>query len=179
MEISYRDIRVSTDSDMAIKYHQEGTLDDFAGHAIDQFENDAFLPETVGFVSHRFPFLANLNIRDNIILPLEFHRDMSERDAADKVQPYIEHLGIEGILSMRKESVAGYDLLKAMAVRAISMSPELVFFLEPHHFVPLRTFSSFLDTFRLMLGKNANIWIALEEGMNLSWTYDQEVSLDG
>lgn len=179
MEISYRDVSVRTDADVAITYNDTGTLEDFTNHVIDVFESETSLPEQIGFVSSRFPFLSNLNLLENIILPLEFHRDLNEKKAFEKVQNVLDHLGIGEVVYKRKESIPRYDLLKAMAARAMSMAPGLVFFVEPNHFVSLRSFSTFLRDFRDVLDENVHIWVALEEGMKLSWEHDMEVQLDG
>jgi len=179
MEISYRDVSVPTDADVAITYNDTGTIDDFMNHVIGVFEAETSLPEQIGFISPRFPFLSNLNLLENIILPLEFHRDLSEKKAFEKVQNVLDRFGIGEAVHKRKESVPRYDLLKAMTARAVSMAPGLVFFVEPNHFVSLRSFSSFLGEFRDVLDENVHIWVALEEGMKLSWEHDMEVQLDG
>jgi ABC-type lipoprotein export system ATPase subunit len=177
MEIFFNNKRFDTEINMDISYHSGKAMDEFVDVLIDQTGKTEDIPRKIGFVFPGFPMISNLSIIENIVLPLEYHRNLKTGEAVDMMEEYVKQLGIEGILAKRKENIQTSDLLKAMFLRAIALEPETVFFLSPQQFVPLKQFGVMLSLFRSLLRKKTGIWIGLSEGLRLSWDHDLEVSL--
>jgi ABC-type lipoprotein export system ATPase subunit len=178
MVISYKGNSFDTNQDIEIRYHGDEKVKEFADHIISVVRKEGVVPSTIGFVSKYFPFLSNLSIIENIILPLEYHSHMEAGDAVEKVRHYIESLGIERIASNRKENISNIDLYKAMFVRALAMDPSVVFFSDFRYAVTLKEFRSMLMSCRELLLKRTNLWIGVSEGHSIEWEHDMEVTLD-
>ncbi|MEE9524605.1 MAG: hypothetical protein V3V59_07640 [Thermodesulfovibrionales bacterium] len=178
MEISYKGNIFDTGKDIEIQYLDDIDIINFVEALIDSVKVKGELHSLFGFVSRRFPFISNLSIMENIILPLEYHSHMKVADAVEKVRGNVESLDLEDVVSKRKEKVSNADIYKAMFLRATVMDPEVVFICDFKYAVTLKEFKNMLPSFRKMLGPDTKLWIGVSEGHSIEWEHDLEVSLD-
>ncbi|GBD98283.1 hypothetical protein BMS3Abin07_00294 [bacterium BMS3Abin07] len=178
MLISYKEYQFDTHKDIEIAYIRDAEIRNFIEHIMMSLSGKGALPSTVGFVFEYFPFISNLSIIENIILPLEYHEHLNKVEAVDRVSHYINRLGLEGVVLKRKEVVGETDLFKAMFVRALAMNPGLVFIGDFKNSVTIGEFREILPLFREVAGTERNMWVGMSEGRNVKWEHDMEVVLD-
>ncbi|MGE5894080.1 MAG: hypothetical protein ACM34I_08510, partial [bacterium] len=133
---------------------------------------------TIGIVSPRLPFFSNLSIIENIVLPLEYHRNLRTREAVERVWQQVVFFGLQEVIKKRKEAVQRIDLLKAMVLRSLSFDPEVVLFINPHLLGSLGAFETVFRQLMAFAGQGKRFWIAMSEGLRFDWEYEREVSLD-
>jgi ABC-type polar amino acid transport system ATPase subunit len=178
MEISYKGNVFDTTKNIEIQYLDDSDIVDFVEALIESVKEKGELQSLFGFVSRRFPFISNLSIMENIILPLEYHTHMSVEEAVEKIRVHVESLGLENVVSKRKEKVSNEDIYKAMFLRATVMDPEVVFICDFKYAVTLKEFGNMLPLFRRIIGPTTKLWIGVSEGHSIEWEHDLEVSLD-
>ena len=178
MEISYKGNIFDMAKNIEIQYLDDTDIINFVEALIESVKEKGELHSSFGFVSKRFPFISNLSIIENIILPLEYHTHMKVADAVGKVRGHVESLGLESVVSRRKEKVSNVDIYKAMFLRATVMDPEVVFICDFKYAVTLREFKNMLPVFRDILSPDTKMWIGVSEGHSIEWEHDLEVSLD-
>ncbi|MDK2920766.1 MAG: putative transport system ATP-binding protein [Desulfonauticus sp.] len=86
---------------------------------------------SVGVVSAKFPLLSNLEIVENIFLPLMYKRNLSLRQCCEKFYPWLKELDLEKIMWLRKEKLGSEEIFRAMFLRALCTESEVVFFQYP------------------------------------------------
>lgn len=85
----------------------------------------------MGFIFQQGYFLANLNIRDNILLPA-LKAAPHDRDAAiERVDTLLERFGIAGVKTHGITEVSGGQLQRASICRALASEPTVLFADEP------------------------------------------------
>lgn len=178
MEISYKDKIFDTGRDIEIRYRTDAGIWEFTDRIVNVVRERGIIPASIGFVTKNFPFISNLNVIDNIRLPLEYHGTLKPGPALERIFYYIKELGIENIIRERREDIGNSELLRAMFARAASMDPEAVFFYDVRHFVPLVEFADMLHVFREITRHKIKMWIGLGEGLNLKWKHDVKIRLD-
>ncbi len=178
MEISYKGNILDTAKNIEIQYLDDIDIINFVEALIESVKEKGELQSSFGFVSRRFPFISNLSIMENIILPLEYHTHMSVAEAVEKVRVHVESLGLKDVVSKRKEKVSNTDIYKAMFLRATVMDPGVVFICDFKYAVTLKEFKKMLPSFIKILGPETKLWIGISEGHSIEWEHDLEVSLD-
>jgi ABC-type lipoprotein export system ATPase subunit len=178
MEISYKGNIFDTAKNIEIQYLDDIDIINFVEALIESVKEKGELHSSFGFISRRFPFISNLSIMENIILPLEYHTHMNVAEAVEKVRVHVESLGFEDVVSKRKEKVSNADIYKAMFLRSTVMDPEVVFICDFKYAVTLKEFRNMLPSFRKILGSDTKLWIGVSEGHSIEWEHDMEVSLD-
>ncbi|MDQ7031126.1 MAG: hypothetical protein Q9M37_00195 [Desulfonauticus sp.] len=85
----------------------------------------------VGIISKKVPFLSNLEMIENIFLPLMYRENISLQNCYIKFKFFIEILGLEDVLWLRKERLTDEELLKCMLLRALCVESEIIFLEYP------------------------------------------------
>jgi ABC-type lipoprotein export system ATPase subunit len=177
MVISYRDKTFDTGRNIEIRYADDDDMRALVGYIIDSTRERRILPSSIGIVSRFYPFISNLSILENIILPLEYHEHMSAGEAAGKVAPHVQAFGLDRVATLRKEKIRNTDLFKAMFLRAMAMDPDVVFICDFKYSVTLREFQGMIDLFGETAGDRTNIWLGVSEEHHVTWDHDLEVTL--
>jgi putative ABC transport system ATP-binding protein len=85
----------------------------------------------MGFVFQQAYFLANLSLRDNILLPCLKARPQDRDQAAARVDALLERFGIAHVAHHGITEVSGGQLQRASICRALATRPQIVFADEP------------------------------------------------
>lgn len=85
----------------------------------------------VGFVFQQHALISNMNVFDNLALPLRYHTDLSEKEIGEIIQGHLEEYAISDLQGKLPEALSiGQSRIVAIA-RALIMKPELLFLDEP------------------------------------------------
>lgn len=118
--------------------YDEGSLkfdgEDITGISEDEFA--AIRLNKIGFVFQQMNMLSNLNILDNIILPLlqslkGKNKKITEADAVARAKELMNKLGISGLEDRKISEVSGGQLQRACICRAMMNNPKLLLADEP------------------------------------------------
>ncbi|SMX75254.1 putative ABC transport system ATP-binding protein [Brevibacterium sp. Mu109] len=85
----------------------------------------------MGFVFQQAHFLANLSIRDNVLLPALNASPNDPDGASSRVDMLLERFGIAELAGRRITQVSGGQIQRASICRALVCSPEILFADEP------------------------------------------------
>lgn len=85
----------------------------------------------MGFIFQQSYFLANLNIRDNILLPALKAAPHGKEAAIERVDALMERFGIVGIKRHGINEASGGQLQRASISRALASEPAVLFADEP------------------------------------------------
>ncbi len=80
----------------------------------------------VGFVSHGAPLLSVLNGRDNVMLPLLYHRRMLREEAQQQAQAVLESLGFRADGGLLPAYYSELQRLQLAIARSLVMGPRLL-----------------------------------------------------
>ena len=106
-------------------------------NGIDLFNSDRETLESVrkkmAFVFERKAILSNLSIRENLLLPLNYHYpDVSIEEKMQKIHALFDHFGIHHeILSDRPARLHPQALKMMLLIRAFAMDPEIIIYDNP------------------------------------------------
>jgi ABC-type transporter Mla maintaining outer membrane lipid asymmetry ATPase subunit MlaF len=85
----------------------------------------------VGFHPRSGSLLANLTLRENLLLPLQFHRRLSAAEAERTTAAALDRFGLAGAPEVRPEEVALPVRRRVALARAILLDPELLVLDDP------------------------------------------------
>lgn len=90
---------------------------------------DLFVKEKrsrAGIVSHDIPLISNLNVRNNISLILQYHRNMPAKKAGKFVDECLERLGIPLVADKRISTLSTEENFLTMLLRAAMMEDAIL-----------------------------------------------------
>lgn len=86
--------------------------------------------EKFGFVFQFYNLVQNLNVLDNILLPLDYD-GKSSNEKCERVYEYIEIMGIGDKLKSYPYQLSGGQQQRVAIARALAIDPEIIFADEP------------------------------------------------
>lgn len=92
-----------------------------------------FLPYrfAIGYSFDTFGLLSNRTIRENLLLPLLFHKRCAEREAERRVDHWMERFQLSTCGHLRPYAVTGSQRKAAVVLRAFLNFPQVVFLDDP------------------------------------------------
>ncbi|SDX42084.1 putative ABC transport system ATP-binding protein [Marininema mesophilum] len=93
-------------------------------------ELSSFRRDNLGFVFQDFNLLDNLNIKDNILLPLVLS-NCSRKVMKERLFPLVRKLGIENLMRKFPYEVSGGQKQRTAVARSLITSPSLILADEP------------------------------------------------
>jgi ABC-type transporter Mla maintaining outer membrane lipid asymmetry ATPase subunit MlaF len=91
----------------------------------------AALLARVGWYPRAGALIANLTVRENLLLPLRFHRRPSEAEAARAASEALARFGLSEAADVRPEEVASPVRRRVALARATLLDPELLVLDDP------------------------------------------------
>ena len=85
----------------------------------------------VGLVFDGGQLFQHLTIRENVALPLQYHRNLSAGAAAPEVQTLLELMELTPLADITPANVSGNWLQRAALARALALKPELLLLDNP------------------------------------------------
>ncbi len=93
-------------------------------------ELSKFRLEHIGFVFQDFNLLDNLNVRDNILLPLVL-RKYELKDMEERLERVLNHLGIKKLEMKFPYEISGGEKQRVVIARALISEPDIILADEP------------------------------------------------
>lgn len=125
-------------------------------------ELSAFRNKTVGFVFQQYFLLPNLNILENVMLPLRYqHVPIEERRA--RAKDALERIGLGNRLTHKPNELSGGQRQRAAIARATVTKPALILADEPTGALDSETGHSVLDLFREINSEGTTIVIVTHD----------------
>jgi phospholipid/cholesterol/gamma-HCH transport system ATP-binding protein len=85
----------------------------------------------VGLVFEGGQLFHHLTIRENVALPLQYHRNLSAGEAAPEVQTLLDLMELTPLADITPANVSGNWLQRAALARALALKPELLLLDNP------------------------------------------------
>jgi ABC-type transporter Mla maintaining outer membrane lipid asymmetry ATPase subunit MlaF len=85
----------------------------------------------VGFVFERGQLFNHLTIRENVALPLQYHRDLPPAAAAQETQTLLELTELTPLADITPPNISGNWLQRAALARALVLQPEVLLLDNP------------------------------------------------
>ncbi|MGL5152845.1 MAG: ABC transporter ATP-binding protein [Clostridium sp.] len=86
--------------------------------------------EEVAFIFQNFALINDLNVLDNVILPLKF-RKISYKERSEKGIRYLKELGIENLKNKRINELSGGQQQRVAIARALTQESRIILADEP------------------------------------------------
>ena len=124
----------------------EVLLDGKSLSSVSERQMAAFRRENLGFVFQDFNLLDNLNLKDNIFLPLVL-AGMDYHEMERRITPIAAKLGIQKLLEKYPYEVSGGQKQRVAAARALITEPKLILADEPTGALDSKSSDGLLDVF--------------------------------
>lgn len=139
-------------------------------HKLNNRELSIFRKNDLGFIFQEYNLLDTLTVRENILLPLSI-RNMSKKEANERVDALTESLGISDIVQKYPYQISGGQKQRTSAARAFIHEPKIIFADEPTGALDSKSASGLLQTLRqLQTDKNATIMMVTHDAAAASYS---------
>jgi len=155
-----------------------GFIEDFDGEVLfkgksvkdfDYVERHNF-KKGIGYIHRDYGLISNMNVEENISLPLQYHSQMSGMEIKKYVDMIIGYLNLESCKKFRPVNLTRSEILKTAYGRAIALDPDIL--LVEHAFESQSPLN--INSFWEELKKRAQ----LENKAHIFITYEPEKYLD-
>jgi phospholipid/cholesterol/gamma-HCH transport system ATP-binding protein len=105
----------------------------FNDDVVSEYSFEEFLSyrQSIGYSFDYGGLINNRTIYENLKLPLQYHRWLSEGETHDRVMHFLERFGLLAVKDERPFSISGGMRKEACVARAFVMDPEVVILDEP------------------------------------------------
>lgn len=117
----------------------------------------------MGFVFQSPTLLKNLNVLDNILLPLVNRKHLNTKTATEKALRLMERTGIAGLQDREINEVSGGQLQRVGICRALINDPAVLFADEPTGALNSQTATEIMELFRALHREGATLFIVTHD----------------
>lgn len=125
-------------------------------------ELSSFRNKTVGFVFQQYFLLPNLNILENVMLPLRYQKIPVE-ERRERAEEALVRIGLSDRLTHKPNELSGGQRQRAAIARATIAKPALILADEPTGALDSETGHSVLDLFREINSEGTTIVIVTHD----------------
>ena len=140
--------------------------------------------QTVSFIFQQFALLNDYNIYDNIELPLLCQK-LSKKERKDRVQYYMERLGIQSLARKKPTQISGGQQQRVAIARALVTKADIILADEPTGALDQKTGREVLD-FLKKLNREGNTIVMIthdssiaREARRVVRIHDGKINFDG
>lgn len=111
-----------------------GLVKDYIGHVyykeksiktFDYIEMHNYRKE-IGYLQRDYGLINNMNVFENISLPLEYHSELTGDEIEKKVNGYIREMNLDNCRDLRPVNLTRSEKLKTAYLRSIVFNPDLI-----------------------------------------------------
>ncbi len=113
-----------------------------------------FRREQIGFVFQAYHILPELNILENVMLPLLFTGKVSKKECRERAEELLTMTGLANRMKHRSNELSGGEQQRAAIARALINQPALLLADEPTGNLDAKTGSGILEIFETIRKKN-------------------------
>lgn len=161
-----------------------GLLDDFNGEylinskTIKRNKYAEIRNKYIGFVFQLYYLLPNLNVRDNILLPLMYAEKLNDKEVKHHFDELVTTLGIQTLLNRQVDLLSGGEKQRVAIARAMIMQPRLLVADEPTGALDEKNSFDVINCFRDYANKG-NCVLMVTHNYNISKMADRQLELSG
>lgn len=133
-------------------------------HAMSENQLAVWRGRNVGFVFQFFQLLPTLTAAENIILPMDFCKNLPFRERRKRALALLDQVGVGRHADKLPATLSGGEQQRVAIARALANEPPLVLADEPTGNLDSVTAKAILDLFRDMANRGTTVVIATHEG---------------
>ena len=138
-----------------------------------------FRREHIGFVFQAYHILPELNILENVMLPLLFTGKISRTECRKRAEELLVMTGLENRMKHRSNELSGGEQQRAAIARALINDPPLLLADEPTGNLDAKTGSGILDIFEAIRRKNRTTILMVTHDQNVASLSDRTIRMQG
>ena len=119
--------------------------------------------KNVGFVFQFFQLLPTLTAAENVMLPMDFAKNIALRERRKRAVELLERVGVGSHADKLPATLSGGEQQRVAIARALANEPPLVLADEPTGNLDSVTATAILDLFRSMANQGTTVVIATHE----------------
>jgi putative ABC transport system ATP-binding protein len=136
----------------------------------------AWRGRNVGFVFQFFQLLPTLTAAENIMLPMDFSRNIALRERRKRAIALLERVGVGRHADKLPATLSGGEQQRVAIARALANEPPLVLADEPTGNLDSVTATAILDLFRDMANQGTTVVIATHEA-DIARVFDRRIEI--
>jgi len=106
--------------------------------------------KNIGYIHPDFGLINNMNVKQNISLPLEYHSTLGREDIVQFVNNMIYTLNLDHCKNLRPVDLSRSEILKTAYARAIALDPDMLFIEHAFEGQSLLNIQSFLKSLNMV-----------------------------
>ena len=124
-------------------------VDDVELRTLDENASSEYRNSKIGIVLQNFALIPDLNVYENIVLPLRFSRQyIAKKKMMQMVEKISEQLGIKDLIFKKISELSGGEKQRVAIARALINSPKYIFADEPTGALDSQNTSNIVDILR-------------------------------
>ena len=150
---------------------------------VNQMSFEDFLPYrlSIGYSFDLGGILHNRTIKENLMLPILYHKLLTQAEAEKKVMSIIEHMGIQQYIDLRPSQVPGGIRKHICVLRPLLLNPKVLLLDDPSLGLSQASILKYLDLIHDLRkqGHAQHIFIKTLDEKMMSLIHHQEIFIDG
>ena len=134
--------------------------------------------EKIGFIFQGFNLIPDLNLFDNIDVPLRY-RGFNAKERRRRIEKSLEQVGLSARAKHLPAQLSGGQQQRVAIARALAMQPQIMFFDEPTSALDPEMIGEVLDVMRAMAREGMTMMIVSHEMGFIREAADRILFLDG
>ena len=139
------------------------TVSGTAIHDLDQHRLALWRGRTVGFVFQFFQLLPTLTAAENVMLPMDFSRQLPTGQRRKRAIDLLDRVGVADQADKLPSALSGGQQQRVAIARALANNPPVVLADEPTGNLDSMTAAAVLDLFRELANQGTTVVIATHE----------------
>lgn len=138
-----------------------------------------FRREQIGFVFQAYHILPELNILENVMLPLLFSGKVSKKECYERAEKLLVMTGLENRMKHRANELSGGEQQRAAIARALINQPALLLADEPTGNLDSKTGAGILEIFETIRKENKTTILMVTHDQHVASLSDRIIRMNG
>ncbi len=138
-----------------------------------------FRQEQIGFVFQAYHILPELNILENVMLPLLFTGKISRKEVLERAEQLLVMTGLKDRMKHRPNELSGGEQQRAAIARALINQPALLLADEPTGNLDSKTGTGILEIFESIRKQNRTTILMVTHDQHVASLSDRTIRING